>query len=97
MIDGWIDPNNKAQERYLPDIGDKCFFIHNGIRYYGFHTGGSFQSGHGATARHFDTWDCAWMPIPKHLASMGGCDWAHMIRAIDEALAAPDKGVEPNA
>lgn len=61
----WIDPNDKTQKQYLPWIGEACLFAHAGITYYGRHTGGSFQTGQGVTARNFPTWDCVWMPLPK--------------------------------
>lgn len=61
----WIDPNDKTQKQYLPWIGEPCLFAHKGRTYYGRHTGGSFTTGQGATARHFITWDCVWMPLPK--------------------------------
>ena len=61
----WIDPNDKTQKQYLPNIGEKCLFAHAGKTYYGHHTGGSFQSGAGVTAKHFGTWDCVWMPLPE--------------------------------
>lgn len=61
----WIDPNNKAQVKFLPHIGEKCIFAHKGKTYAGHHTGGSFKTGNGVTAKHFDTWDCLWMPWPE--------------------------------
>ena len=60
----WINPNDKTQRRYLPHIGERCLFAHDGRTYYGHHTGGSFQAGAGATAKNFGTWDCIWMPMP---------------------------------
>lgn len=60
----WIDPNDKTQEKFLPHIGEKILFCCDGVVRYGHHTGGSFQSGYGATANHFPTWDCYWMPLP---------------------------------
>ena len=64
-LGGWIDPNDKTQRQFLPWIGEACLFAHKGVTYYGQHTGGSFQSGRGVTARHFTTWECLWMPLPK--------------------------------
>ena len=61
----WINPNNKTQARYLPNIGEKVIFAHGDKTYYGHHTGGSFKTGAGVTAKHFDTWVCVWMPIPQ--------------------------------
>lgn len=61
----WINPNNKAQEKYLPNIGEKCLFAHHGKVYFGHHTGGSFKSGVGVTAKYFATWDCVWMSLPE--------------------------------
>lgn len=60
----WINPNDKTQRQYLPHIAEKCLFAHGGRTYYGHHTGGSFQSGAGATAKNFGTWECVWMPLP---------------------------------
>lgn len=60
----WIDPNDKAHEQYLPWIGETVLFCHGGVTYYGQHTGGSFQTGHGVTARNFNTWECRWMYPP---------------------------------
>lgn len=62
---GWINPNDKTQRQYLPHIGQPVLFCHGGTTYYGKHTGGSFTTGQGATARHFITWDCLWMPLPS--------------------------------
>ena len=61
----WINPNDKTQSRYLPDIGEPCLFAHDDSVYYGYHTGGAFRTGHGCTAKLFGTWDCYWMPIPN--------------------------------
>ena len=61
----WIDPNDKTQSRYLPHIGEPVLFCHQGKTYYGLHTGGSFKTGHGVTAKLFPTWDCMWMPLPE--------------------------------
>lgn len=60
----WIDPNDKTQQHYLPWIGLPVLFAHNGVVYYGKHTGGSFQTGQGFSARSFNTWECHWMPLP---------------------------------
>lgn len=70
----WIDPNDKTQKQCLPWIGEPCLFAHGGQTYYGRHTGGSFQTGQGVTARNFPTWDCVWMPLPKAPNSDSGCD-----------------------
>ena len=61
----WIDPNDKTQAKYLPWIGEKCLISHAGEVYAGTHTGGSFKTGQGATAKTFDTWKCKWAPWPK--------------------------------
>jgi hypothetical protein len=65
----WINPNDKTQAQYLPHIGEPCLFApsgeHAGRVYYGHHTGGSFRTGQGVTARSFCTWKCHWMPIPQ--------------------------------
>ena len=61
----WIDPNDKTQEKFLPWIGEKCLFAHDGKVFYGHHTGGSFVTGYGVTRRYFDTWRCVWMQIPE--------------------------------
>ena len=60
----WIDPNDKTQERFLPNIGEPILFCHGGKTYYGQHNGGSFQYGYGVTKRHFNTWECRWMHLP---------------------------------
>ncbi len=60
----WTDPNDKTQKQYLPWIGEAVLFCHGGVTYYGQHTGGSFQTGHGVTARNFNTWECRWMYPP---------------------------------
>lgn len=60
----WINPNDKTQAQYLPHIGEPCLFAHDGKVYYGYHTGGSFRTGHGFMEKRFGTWDCFWMPIP---------------------------------
>lgn len=60
----WINPNDKTQEQYLPWIGAPCLFAHEGVTYYGHHTGGSFQTGRGVAARFFPTWRSLWMPLP---------------------------------
>ena len=56
----WIDPNDKAQARYLPSIGERVLFSYKGRVYYGAHMGGSFKSG----SHHYNTWACRWMPLP---------------------------------
>jgi hypothetical protein len=61
QMSDWIDPNDKTQKQYLPNIGEPVLFCHEGKTYYGKHTGGSFQ---GVTKRYFDTWKCRWMQIP---------------------------------
>lgn len=61
---GWIDPNDKTQKQFLPHIGEPVLFCHEGVTYYGIHTGGSFKAGQGVTARLFGTWDCMWMYKP---------------------------------
>jgi hypothetical protein len=60
----WIDPNEKSQAKFLPNIGEPVLFCHNGKTYYGRHTGGSFQYGAGVTKRDFNTWECRWMYLP---------------------------------
>lgn len=59
----WIDPNDKTQKQFLPWVGEKVFFCHAGMTYYGWHTGGSFQSFN--PPKRFDTWSCRWMYPPK--------------------------------
>lgn len=61
--DGWINPNDKTQKRYLPHIGEKVLFCYDGVTYYGKHTGGSFQSFN--PPRRLCTWGCLWMYPPK--------------------------------
>jgi len=63
-VSDWIDPNDKTQKRWLPHIGEPVLFCHGGKTYLGKHTGGSFKTGHGVCARHFDTWECHWMYPP---------------------------------
>lgn len=65
----WTDPNDKAQKQYLPWIGEAVLFCHGGVTYYGQHTGGSFQTGRGVTARNFNTWECRWMYPPAAMQS----------------------------
>ena len=60
----WTDPNDKTQRQYLPWIGEAVLFCHDGVTYYGQHTGGSFHTGLGVTARNFNTWECRWMYPP---------------------------------
>lgn len=57
---GWIDPNDKAQKQYLPHIGDRVLFKHDGRVYLGKHTGGSFKAEY-PFGKTFGTWDCMWM------------------------------------
>ena len=63
-VQGWMNPNDKTQRKFLPDIGDKVLFCNGGRVYYGHHTGGGFRTGQGAATKYFGTWDCHWMPIP---------------------------------
>jgi hypothetical protein len=60
----WIDPNDKTQAQYLPHIGEKVLFCHDGVTYYGNHTGGCFRTGMGITSKDFNTWKCHWMYPP---------------------------------
>lgn len=60
----WINPNDKTQKQYLPWIGEPVLFCHEGKTYLGKHTGGCFKTGHGVTAKTFDTWECRWMYPP---------------------------------
>ena len=71
VASGWIDPNNKTKKQFLPHIGEPVLFCHDGVTYYGIHTGGSFKTGQGVTARTFGTWDCQWM-YPPAAAQKGG-------------------------
>lgn len=57
---GWIDPNDKAQKQYLPHIGERVLFKHDGCVYLGKHTGGSFKAEY-PLGKTFGTWDCKWM------------------------------------
>ncbi|MDH1429138.1 hypothetical protein N5J23_04960 [Comamonas aquatica] len=57
---GWIDPNDKAQKQYLPHIGERVLFKHDGRVYLGKHTGGSFKAEY-PFGKTFGTWDCMWM------------------------------------
>lgn len=59
-VPAWINPCDKSQERYLPDIGEAVLFKHEGRVYTGKHTGGSFKSDF-PLGKHFDTWDCVWV------------------------------------
>ena len=61
----WIDPNDKNQQQYLPWIGQRVLFRCDGNTYYGHHTGGSFVTGQGVSAKHFPTWGCHWMYPPR--------------------------------
>jgi hypothetical protein len=63
-VQGWMNPNDKTQRKFLPDIGDKVLFCNGGRVYYGHHTGGGFRTGQGVATKYFGTWDCHWMPIP---------------------------------
>ena len=68
---GWIDPNDKTQKQYLPHIGEPVLFCHDGVTYYGQHTGGSFETVNGFAVKFFETWDCLWM-YPPAAAQKGG-------------------------
>lgn len=68
---GWIDPNDKTQKQYLPHIGEPVLFCHDGVTYYGQHTGGSFETANGFAVKFFETWDCLWM-YPPAAAQKGG-------------------------
>lgn len=57
---GWIDPNDKTQKQYLPHIGERVLFKHDGRVYLGKHTGGSFKAEY-PFGKTFCTWDCKWM------------------------------------
>lgn len=61
----WINPNDRTQGQWLPWLGEACLFSHAGKTYYGCHTGGSFKTGRGCTAKYFPTSECLWMPLPK--------------------------------
>jgi hypothetical protein len=63
-LDGWIDPNDKAQAQYLPHIGEPVLFCHGGQTYWGKHSGGSFVTGVGFAMQHFATWECHWQYPP---------------------------------
>ncbi len=54
---GWIDPNDKTQKQYLPHIGEPVLFCHDGVTYYGQHTGGSFETVNGFSVKYFETCD----------------------------------------
>lgn len=56
----WINPNDKTQNRWLPNIGERVLFKHAGRVYLGKHTGGSFKAEY-PLGKTFDTWDCQWM------------------------------------
>jgi hypothetical protein len=64
----WVNPCDKSQERYLPDIGEAVLFKHEGRVYTGRHTGGSFKADF-PLGKHFDTWNCLWT-YPSVLDSM---------------------------
>jgi hypothetical protein len=71
-VQGWINPSDKTQRKFLPDIGDKVLFCNGNRVYYGHHTGGGFRTGQGAATKYFGTWDCYWMPIPlAHVITKG--------------------------
>lgn len=55
----WINPCDKSQDRYLPNIGEPVLFKHEGRVYTGKHTGGSFKADF-PLGKHFDTWNCMW-------------------------------------
>jgi hypothetical protein len=57
----WVNPNEKSQKQFLPHIGEPVLFCHDGVTYFGKHTGGSFTTGQGITTRNFNTWECHWM------------------------------------
>jgi len=59
----WIDPNDKTQEKFLPNIGEPVIFCCRGETYIGWHTGGGFQDAFNSE-NYFNTWSCRWMPIP---------------------------------
>jgi len=61
----WVDPNKKSQKQFLPHIGEPVLFCHDGVTYFGKHTGGSFTTGQGITTRNFNTWECHWMYPPS--------------------------------
>ena len=61
----WIDPNDKTQKQFLPWINEPVLFCHDGVTYFGKHTGGSFITGQGITKRTFITWECFWMYLPN--------------------------------
>jgi hypothetical protein len=61
----WVDPNEKSQKQFLPHIGEPVLFCHDGVTYFGKHTGGSFTTGQGITTRNFNTWECQWMYPPS--------------------------------
>jgi len=58
----WIDPNDKTQEKFLPNIGEPVVFCCRGETYIGTHTGGGFQDAFDEE-NYFNTWSCRWMPI----------------------------------
>jgi hypothetical protein len=59
-VPAWINPCDKSQDRYLPNIGEAVLFKHEGRVYTGKHTGGSFKADF-PLGKHFDTWDCVWV------------------------------------
>jgi len=58
----WIDPNDKTQAKFLPNIGEPVVFCCRGETYIGTHTGGGFQDVFDEE-NYFNTWSCRWMPI----------------------------------
>lgn len=60
----WIDPNDKTQSQFLPWISEPVLFCHDGVTYFGKHSGGSFITGLGVTKKSFNTWKCFWMYLP---------------------------------
>ena len=60
----WIDPNDKTQPQYLPHVGERVLFCHDGKTYYGKHTGGSFIS-FTHPGNTYPTWECHWTYPPK--------------------------------
>jgi len=60
----WIDPNDKTQAKFLPNIGEPVLFCNDGKTYHGKHNGGSFECRGGIAKRYFNTWECRWMHLP---------------------------------
>jgi len=86
----WIDPNDKTQAQYLPHIGEKVLFCHDGVTYFGNHTGGCFRTGLGITSKDFNTWECHWM-YPPAAAIMGMKDGVSQIDLETEVRADIDR------